>query len=89
MGAEALQSLDMGGSESEWIAFEFLQHASIPLSAAPMARKLTLSAGKVLSKTCGKFTTLNIFCIKHAVIFGYFTKMRKILSCTARLTGSA
>src|SRR5205807_1160020 len=30
MGAEPLQLLDMGRSESEWIAFEFFQHARMP-----------------------------------------------------------
>ncbi len=34
--AEPLQLLDMRGSEGEWIAFEFLQHARCPSAAAPM-----------------------------------------------------
>src|ERR1700687_459232 len=43
MRAEAFQLLDMRGSESKGVAFEFLQHASAFLSSAPMVSNLTLT----------------------------------------------
>ena len=54
MCAEALQLLDMRGSEGERIAFEFLQHARSLLSVVPMPGKLTLSVRKVLSNLSAK-----------------------------------